>query len=114
MQGTVESAADLGLLTGSPSLSGQQDFVSLPHRPAALCNDSVIKVLAVIISLIFRLEPNDGQRVGVARLGARKSTGDPRKTIVVTIDEKFGGRSWELLVPVSKFTTPKTGVADSA
>ena len=53
----------------------------------------------VIIGLVLSLERSDGQGACVARLGARESVGDPRGSFVTAIDQGFGGRSLELLVP---------------
>lgn len=88
----------------------------MSHFPIGLehCASTQTSVigLTVIIGLVFSLEPTDGQGGRVARLGARESVGDPRGSIAITIGEEFGGRSWELLVPLH-IVTPDVGAASS-
>ena len=66
-------------------------FVShfLPGPEHCVIIEVVIRGLAVIISLVLRLDPSDGQRGCAASLGARELIQDPRGLIAITIDDSF-------------------------
>ena len=68
----------------------------------------------VVIRLVFGLERADGQGGRVARPGAGESVWDPRGSTGTPIDEGFGGRSWDLLVPAHTITTTDVAAASSA
>lgn len=104
-----------GGCAGKPHGWGGSRFLS--HFPTGLehcvSTQAVIIALTVIISVVLRLEPSDGQGGRVARLGARESFWDPRWPFAVIIDDEFGGHSRELLVPVHIIITD-VGAASSA
>lgn len=63
--------------------------------------------LTVVVCLVFRLQPRDGQvgAVGGAVGGAREPVRNPRGPFVVLIDHSDGGTARALLVPVHIVST---------
>jgi hypothetical protein len=86
-------------------------LVSLPLE-LKHCMSTVISV-TVIISLILRLEPSDGQCSWVARLGAREAIKDPWWSIAITIDEELRGGSLQLLIPVHSIAANVTAASST-
>ena len=80
----------------APLLGKQQIFVALPQSTEhCVSSDILVPRLVVIISLVVRLEPSDGQGARIARPRARELVWDPQKTSV-PIDDGFRGHAWEL------------------
>lgn len=59
----------------------------------------------VIVGLILRLGPRDGEGGFVPRDGAREAIRDPRGAAVCAVDEQAWRLSWGLLVPARVVTT---------
>ena len=95
-------------------LGKQQIFVALPQSTEhCVSSEILVPCLVLIISLVVRLEPSDGQGARIARPRVRKLVWDPQKTRV-PIDDGVRGHPWELLVPKHTITGPNIGLASSA
>ena len=60
---------------------------------------------AVIVSLVLRLGPPDGEGGFGPRGGSREALRDPRGPGVCVVDERAGSLSWGLLEPSGVVTT---------
>lgn len=81
-----------GLCLTSPPLPVTVEMVAEPEN-------------TVIVSLILRLGPRDGEGGFVPRDGSREATRDPRGPAVCVVDERAGSLPWGLLVPAWVVTT---------
>ena len=109
------SCLDRGwLCLRSPALRRSR-FLSHVHPGLEHCvtTQAVIVRPAVIISFILTLEQSGGQGGRVPRLGARDWIWELQGAGIITIDQKSGGLSWELLVPAHT-VTPNVAAAPRA
>ena len=58
----------------------------------------------VIVSLVLRLGPPDGEGGFVPNDGSREATRDPRGAAACVVDNSFGSLAWGLLVPAGVVT----------
>ena len=79
------------------------------------CDYTTTRRLTVVVGLVLRLQPRDGQggRVGGAVYGAREPIRNPGGSIVIFIDHSPGDTAWPLLVPVH-ISAPNVAAAAGA
>ena len=115
-----QQETEASTLLGGNRLSADQKgklWEFWPHFPLSLqhCDYTTTRRLTVVVGLVLRLQPRDGQggRVGGAVYGAREPIRNPGGSFVIFIDHSPGATAWPLLVPVH-IVAPKSAAAAGA